>query len=90
MLMYLPAVVGLPESCPVVPLKLAHEGLPLIENVRPLPAGSLAVGVNEYAAPTAAPVPGVPEIWGPATTTIVNGGRDALATPSLTLIRIPE
>jgi hypothetical protein len=28
-------------------LKLAHEGRLTIENVRPLPAGSLAVGVNE-------------------------------------------
>jgi hypothetical protein len=28
-------------------LKLAHEGLFVMEKVRPLPAGSLAVGVNE-------------------------------------------
>jgi hypothetical protein len=28
-------------------LRFAHEGLLVIENVRPLPAGSLAVGVNE-------------------------------------------
>jgi hypothetical protein len=28
-------------------LKFAHEGLLAMENVRPLPAGSLAVGVNE-------------------------------------------
>jgi hypothetical protein len=28
-------------------LKFAHEGREVIENVRPLPAGSLAVGVNE-------------------------------------------
>jgi len=28
-------------------LKLTHEGRLVIENVRPLPAGSLAVGVNE-------------------------------------------
>jgi len=28
-------------------LKLAHGGLLLMENVIPLPAGSLAVGVNE-------------------------------------------
>ena len=38
---------GVPLSCPVAMLKLAQEGLPLIENVRPLPAGSLAIGVNE-------------------------------------------
>jgi hypothetical protein len=81
---------GVPLSCPVAMLKFAHDGLPVIENVMPLPAGSLAVGVNEYAAPTAAFVPCVPEICGPATTTIVKPGRDALATPSLTLITIPE
>jgi hypothetical protein len=28
-------------------LKFAHAGLFVMENVRPLPAGSLAVGVNE-------------------------------------------
>jgi hypothetical protein len=28
-------------------LKFAHLGLLVMENVRPLPAGSLAVGVNE-------------------------------------------
>jgi hypothetical protein len=35
-------------------------------------------------------VPGEPDISGPETTTIVNAGSDALATPSLTLITIPE
>ena len=38
---------GVPLSCPVEMLKLAHEGMLVMENVRPLPAGSLAVGVNE-------------------------------------------
>ena len=38
---------GVPLSCPVAMLKLAHEGLWVMENVRPLPAGSLVVGVNE-------------------------------------------
>jgi hypothetical protein len=28
-------------------LKFAHDGLLVMEKVRPLPAGSLAVGVNE-------------------------------------------
>jgi hypothetical protein len=35
-------------------------------------------------------VAGEPDINGPETTTMVNAGRDALATPSLTLITIPE
>ena len=61
-----------------------------MEKVRPCPAGSLAVGKNEYAIPTVALAPGVPEIEGPATTAIVNAGSDALVTPSLTLITIPE
>ena len=38
---------GVPLSCPVAMLKFAHEGWLLIEKVRPLPAGSLAVGMNE-------------------------------------------
>jgi hypothetical protein len=41
------AAAGVPLSCPVAMLKLAHEGRFVIEKVRPLPAGSLAVGVNE-------------------------------------------
>ena len=41
------AAAGVPLSCPVEMLKFAHEGWLVIENVRPLPAGSLAVGVNE-------------------------------------------
>src|SRR5215472_9956926 len=72
------AAVGVPLSCPLAILKLAHEGLLLIENVKPLPAGSLAVGENEYVIPTVAVAPGVPEIEGPATTVIVNVGSDAL------------
>ena len=71
-------------------LKFAHEGLFVMEKVRPLPAGSLAVGVNEYPVPTGAFVPGEPDISGPETTTMVDAGSDALATPSLTLITIPE
>ena len=41
------AAAGVPLSCPVAMLKFAHEGLFVMEKVRPLPAGSLAVGVNE-------------------------------------------
>jgi hypothetical protein len=84
------AAVGVPLSCPLAILKLAHEGRLLMENVRPLPAGSLAVGENEYAIPTVALAPAVPEIEGPATTVIVKAGSDALVTPSLTLMTMPE
>jgi hypothetical protein len=71
-------------------LKLAHAGRLLIEYLRPWPAGSLAVGVKEYASPTVAFAPGAPEIEGPATTVIVKAGSDAVVTPSLTLITMPE
>jgi hypothetical protein len=84
------AAAGVPLSCPLAMLKFAHEGRLLIENVRPLPAGSLAVGANEYAIPTVALVPGMPEIEGRATTVIVKAGSDALVTPSLTLMTMPE
>lgn len=84
------AAVGVPLSCPLAILKLAQEGRLLMENVRPFPAGSLAVGENEYAIPTVALVPAVPEIEGPATTVIVRAGSDALVTPSLTLMTMPE
>jgi len=84
------AAVGVPLSCPLAILKLAHEGRLLMENVRPLPAGSLAVGANEYAIPTVAFAPAVPEIEGPATTVIGKAGSDALVTPSLTLMTMPE
>ena len=46
-LLKVPAAVGVPDSCPVVVLKLAQAGLFLIEKVSGLPSGSLAVGVNE-------------------------------------------
>jgi len=87
------AAEGVPLSCPVAALKLAHGGMLVIENVRVLPEGSLAVGVKEYAVPTVALVPGDPEIVGPDapdSTVIAKAGREALATPSLTLITIPE
>ena len=41
------ACVGVPESWPVVALKLAQDGWFVIENVSALPSGSLAVGLNE-------------------------------------------
>ena len=62
MLMYLPAVVGVPDSCPVLLLKLAQAGLPEIVKAGVLPSESLAVGVNEYLLPVATVVAGVPDI----------------------------
>ena len=41
------AAAGVPLSWPVPVLKLAQEGLLLIENVSVLPLGSVVVGVNE-------------------------------------------
>jgi hypothetical protein len=49
MLEYVPtsAAVGVPLSWPVLVLKVAHEGLLLIEKVSGLPLGSVVVGVKE-------------------------------------------
>ena len=41
------ALVGVPERRPVELLKLAQDGGFFTENVRVLPCGSLAVGLNE-------------------------------------------
>jgi hypothetical protein len=97
---YVPAFVaaGVPLSCPVALLKLAHEGWFAMEKVRVLPEGSLAVGVNEYAAPTVTLVPGVPEMVGgeddgtplPVSTCTENAGRVAVFRPSLTAITMFE
>jgi len=87
------AAAGAPLSRPLAVLKLAQEGLLTMENVRMLPDGSVAVGVNEYAVPAVTLVPGEPEIVGAdeaAVTVIANAGSEALATPSVTLITIPE
>jgi hypothetical protein len=81
-----------PLSCPFVVLKLAQAGLFAMENVKLFPDGSVVVGVNEYAVPTVMLVPGEPEIVGPETpaaTVIAKAGREALATPSVTLITMP-
>ena len=86
------AAAGAPLSRPLTVLKLAQEGLLAMENVRVLPEGSVAVGVNEYAVPAVTLVAGEPEIVGPdeaAATVIANAGSEALATPSVTLITIP-
>lgn len=59
-----PAAVGVPESCPLEVLNVAHAGLFVMENVSALPSGSLAVGLNEYACPTLAVTAGLPLIVG--------------------------
>jgi hypothetical protein len=86
------SALGVPDSWPVLVLKLAHEGLFRIEKVRGLPAGSLALGVKLYAAPTVADVAGAPLIVGGpspgAVTVTLKAGKDAASVPSLTLIRI--
>jgi hypothetical protein len=97
---YVPTSVaaGMPLSCPVGMLKFAQAGLFVIENVRLLPAGPLAVGVKEYAVPTVTLVPGVPEIVGgdgagapfPASTCTENAGKVAFFRPSLAAITMFE
>jgi hypothetical protein len=47
-----PVAEGVPLSCPVLLLKLAHEGLFATTKYRALPSGSFAVGLNEYCEPT--------------------------------------
>ena len=52
-------------------LKLAQLGLLVILNVRPLPSGSLAVGVKEYAWFSLTDVEGVPVIVGASLTSVI-------------------
>ena len=88
------AAVGVPASWPVVELKLAQEGLLFTPNQIRLPAGSFAVGRNEYGVPTFTLVAGVPEITGGEVsglfTDIPNTGKAAVLTPSLTEILMGE
>lgn len=88
------ALVGVPESLPVEVLKLAQEGLFLIEKVMPWPSGSEATGWNTYWEPAVTFGAGVPEIVGARlvdpVTVMENRGSAALKLPSLTLITIPE
>jgi hypothetical protein len=91
------ALLGVPDSLPVVVLKAAQAGLLAMLKVSVLPSGSRAVGVNEYATPVRTEVGGVPEIVGgwlllPEPVTVIeNGGSEALPPrPSLTLMRMFE
>jgi len=83
-----PAAVGVPVRRPDEVLKVAQDGLLLIENRSVWPSGSLAVGVNEYALPTVAVVGGEPVMVGglfdDALTCRENAGRLVRLRPSLT------
>ena len=83
---------GVPDSWPVVVLKLAQDGLAAIEKVSFAPPASLALGRNIYALETVACVTGDPEIVGgggaAAETVMLNAGSDAAWVPSLTLMTI--
>ena len=89
---YVPALapVGVPDSCPVAVLNVAHAGRFAIANVSVSPSPSAAVGRNVYALPALTVLAGVPLIvgalFGAAATVIENGASAALALPSLTLI----
>ena len=70
----------MPLSCPVLELKVAHEGLLVMLKVSAPPLGSVVVGVNEYAWPATTLVAGVPLIVGgcaAALTWILNAASEA-------------
>ena len=86
---------GVPLRLPLAGLKVAHEGLPVIEKASVPPLGLEAVGWNEYPLPATTVVAGVPVIVGGGAvvdpvTVIENAGRAADARPLLTLITMPE
>ena len=94
---YVPALdaFGVPDKRPVLVLNEAHVGRFWILNVKALPSGSDALGVNEYEEPMFTLVLGVPLIVGArlvgvvgAFTVIENAASVALARPSLTLMRM--
>jgi hypothetical protein len=71
---------GLPESCPVVVLKVAQDGAFLMENVMVPASESLALGVKVYCPPTVTEVGGVPEIV--AVAAAVSAAVEPTVTPS--------
>ena len=86
--------VGVPESCPVVVLKAAHDGLFVIAKLNASPSASAAVGRKLYAAPAFTDAAGEPLIVGArfagAVTLIAKAGNAVVALPSLTLIAMLE
>jgi hypothetical protein len=88
------AADGVPLSWPLVVLKLAHEGFPVMAKVSVLPSVSAALGWKVYAVPATALVPGLPEIVGgvggvSTPTVIAKAGSEAVCDPSLTLMTMP-
>ena len=71
-------------------MKFAHDGALRALKVSALPSGSPATGVNEYSAPPATLVEGVPEIVGALSaaccTSMENAGSEMGAAAPLTLI----
>src|ERR1700733_5743477 len=58
------AECGVPESCPVLVLNVAHVGAFTMLKVSVRPCGSLATGVKEYCEPASTQGGAVPEIVG--------------------------
>src|SRR5690606_10245179 len=87
---------GIPSRRPVMGSSDAQGGGLAIEKVSASSSGSLADGTKAYSSPTVADDEGAPEIVGArfsgaaAVTVIENAGRDAVALPSLTVIRMFE
>src|SRR3569833_1545317 len=98
---YVPRLVvpGVPESWPVLVLKVAQAGLLAIAKVNLLPSASEAAGWNEYVDPAWTAVAGAPVIFGGvfvggaggiAVTGMENAAREAWLWPSLTLMTKSE
>ena len=82
---------GVPDSWPVLLLKLAQLGLPEMEKVSVLPLGSVVEGVKVYAEPAVTEVGGEPLMVGGGLVTVIEKlGSDAELVPSLTEITMPE
>jgi hypothetical protein len=83
-------VLGVPVSAPVDVLKEAQTGMFWMLKLSASPSASDAEGVKPYAIPAVTDVDGVPDIvgawFGGAATVMVNGGKEAVAFPSLTVM----
>jgi hypothetical protein len=83
------AAAGVPESSPVVALKLAHVGLSVMEKLAFFPASTVAFGSNAYAWPATTDFAGDPAMVGfvyGADTSMENAASAAFAVPVLTLM----